>query len=112
MSILSKVGHVFKVIFVDGDKVAVAVGPAIGFIFPGWGTLFNLVAGAVAKAESDFNPDGTVTGNGALKKAQVTESAQRLFVQYEKLSGNIVDQSAFIDGVVAAFNATKVSGES
>jgi hypothetical protein len=108
MSILKKIGHVFKTVFVEGDKVAVAIAPVIGFLFPGWGTLFSLVAGSVAKAENALNPDGTVSGNGAEKKALVRQEAEVLFQQYEKISGNIVDRDAFIDGVVAVMNATSI----
>ena len=106
MPLLRKIGHFFKILIVDGDKVAIDIGPAIGFLLPGWGTLFNLVAGMVAQAEDDLNPDGAVRGNGPAKKTQVAQTAEAMFQKYEKISGNTVDRSAFIDGVVMAMNAT------
>jgi hypothetical protein len=107
MSILNKIGHVFKIVFTDGDKLAVAVSPVVGFLFPGWGTLFNLVAGSIAKAEAILNPATTTTGNGPEKKAFVMQDAENLFLQYEQMSGNVMDRDSFIDGVVMAMNATK-----
>ena len=109
MSILSGIWHALKKVFGEGEKIAEDIGPILGFFFPGWGTLFNLIAGAIAQAEHQFNPDGTVSGNGPLKKAYVRKMAEMMFLQYEKVTGNTVDRDAFIDGVVMAMNATKSS---
>ena len=106
MSILRNIGHVLKTIFVGATDAAEAAGPTIGFLFPGWGTLFNLVAGSAAKAEQSFNPTGTIRGGGSAKKSLAKQDAESLFLQYEKISGNVVDRDAFIDGVVMAMNAT------
>lgn len=107
MSILSKVGHVLLEVLGYEVQGAAIAGPVLAYIFPGWGTLFNLIATACAKAETQYNPSGTIRGGGIIKKQTVTANAEALFLQYEKFSGNTVDRSAFIDGVIMAMNATK-----
>ena len=114
-TILSEVGHVFKVFFTDATKVAQIAEPIVDVAFPGISALYNLTVTAAANAENAAIAAGAQSGSGAQKLALVVASIESAYADYAKSAGITATPAAVIawaNAVVATLNAIPAASTS
>jgi hypothetical protein len=109
-SILSTVGHAFKVFFTDATKVAAIAEPIIDIAFPGFASLYNAGVSEVLAAENAAIAAGTQNGSGTQKLAYVLGSPSFLSAiqQFETTTGvsfKPAQQTSFVNAIVSALNS-------
>lgn len=107
-SILSNIGHGFKVFFTDTTKVAQYAEPLIDIAFPGVATLYNLTVNAAVNAENAAITAGAQHGSGAQKLALVIASINADFTSYAVAAGIKYDAAtitSWVNAVVATLNS-------
>ncbi len=109
MTFLQHVGNFFKTLFVDAEKVAVAVQPVVDLAFPGIAPLYNATVQSIAMAETAAAAaSGSAHGTGPAKLAAVAAAIEPIALAYLKQNGMIASTeqiTAWVNAVVATLNA-------
>ncbi len=109
ITVLQKFGIIFKDVFKDAAKVAVAAEPIVAVALPAYSGLYNMTVSLVTNAEAAAAAAGAQAGSGIAKSALII-NALTTYVQQEQASLGVkaptqAQTQKWIDSIVAALNA-------
>lgn len=109
ISVLDKIGHIFKDVFKVALPIATAAEPFLAIAFPGVSVLYNMTVSLVTAAESAAAAAGAQTGTGPQKLAIVLAALQPYATQEAAGLGisppTVAQTTAYVNAVVAGLNA-------